>query len=122
MDELGANASSFTTSIKVTDHQYSSLIPGMPHQNADINNQVPQHPNFFFSPDCKSFCKLNVSVVGVGCSGGLLDGTGVGGRGGGSEVEAPSIRGWMLRAAARAQIRLSWYSALSIRNSTDVPG
>jgi hypothetical protein len=42
-----------------------------------------------------------------GCSGGLRDGTGVGGRGGGSEVEAPSKWGRMLRAAARAPIRLS---------------
>jgi hypothetical protein len=47
---------------------------------------------------------------------------GVGGVGGEYDVEAPSVRGRTLRATARAPIRLSWYSVLSIKNSTDVLG
>jgi hypothetical protein len=47
MDELGANASSSTATIKVMDHQCSLSILDTPHQDADIDNQVPQHPNFF---------------------------------------------------------------------------
>jgi hypothetical protein len=58
MDERGENASSSTEIIKATDHQCSSSILGMQHQDADINNQVPQRPNFFFLPDCNFFLKI----------------------------------------------------------------